>query len=101
VKIALRIIIIIGIFFITLEVSTYFYRSIYSKSIASGMIQKLCRDQGYDLTKLSGPVDGSVGGCPASYSWTYQDSTHHLELLVSFDYSYDPKIAIWDFNRKD
>jgi len=98
-KRALLAIVVIGIFLMTLEVSTYLYRSSHSESIASEKVQDLCRDEGYDLTKLSGPIkDGNV---PPSYSWIYRDSTHHLELLVVFDDLYDGKVAIWDYDRKD
>jgi len=90
---------VIGILLMTLEVSTYFYRRIYCENFASEMVQNLCRDQGYDLTNLSGPIkDGNI---PPGYSWIYRDSTHHLELFVAFDDLYDGKVAIWDYDRKD
>jgi len=96
-----RVIVTIGVLLIAIEVSSYLYCRIYSQSIASDMIQKLCQEQGYDPTKLSGPIDAEVGNRPASYSWRYKDSAHNLELLVSFDYFYNAKIARWDYDRKD
>ena len=100
-KLALRIAAIIGILLIAIEATSYFYRRANSESIALSDLRAYCREQGFDLSKLSGPTSRGVGDSPVSYSWAYRDSSHHLELLVTFDYFYNDKIAIWDFNRRD
>jgi hypothetical protein len=98
-RLALRVISVLAVVWVTLEIATYVYRRSHSESIASGMIQELCHEQGYDPKKLSGPIEGHDGNC--SYSWTYKDATHNLELLVFFNRFYEPKIAKWDYGRKD
>jgi hypothetical protein len=101
VKLTIRIASAVAILLLGFEIYGYVYNRIHSRQIATEMVQKLCREQGYNLTKLIGPVAGGVGDSPVSYSWSYNDTTRHLELLVSFDYFYSPRhIAIWDFGRK-
>jgi hypothetical protein len=79
----------------------YFYCRFNSREIALAMVQKLCVEQGYDPKKLKDPVVEQGHEGAISYSWDYADTKHHLELLVWFNYWYEPELAIWDYNRKD
>lgn len=101
-KIALRIIVITSLLLITLDVSTYFYRRFYSKTLASGIIQKFCHTQGLDLTKLRGPVPvpGAIGDNPKSCLWTYKDATHDEQFLVRLDYFYGSTIDVWVYYQE-
>lgn len=98
-KRAIRIIAIIVIVVVAIELATCVQRMSQSSAIALRMVQRECSQNGYDIHRLVGPVNGRVGSI--SYSWDYHDETHHLELLVWFNHFYEPKLAIWDYNRKD
>jgi hypothetical protein len=100
-KLAVRAIVALVVLAAIWFAATSLYQMVESKRIATEMIQSYCHDQNYDVAKVTGPVDGKVGGCMASYSWKYDNSPQHLELLISFYYLSKPKLATWDENRND
>ena len=86
---------------LVVELATYFYRRAHASDIAFQMVLQDCKRQGYDIRLLTGPTDGRVGNAAASYSWDYHDTAHHYEYLVFFSRFYEPKLARWDYDRKD